>query len=105
MNDFLLELAKMQLDVDNREYRLYYTKTGSPICYSMEELDELYLVIDAVQYAAGKYNVVVKDNKIIELDDTVPEKLVPGNIGTSTLPNNVMVIADTDYCWELKQCY
>jgi len=105
MNDFLQEFAKIQLNSVEVEYRLYYNEsTGEPICYSMEDLNFKYINISKAQYAQGNYNVIIKNNQIVEINDTVPTKLVPGTSGTSTLPNNVMVIADTDYHWELKQC-
>lgn len=105
MNEFLQEFARIKLNSVDVEYRLYYNETtGEPICYSMEDLDIVYVKVSNAQYAQGNYNVVVKNNQLVEINDTVPTKLVPAKSGTSTLPNNVMIIADTDYRWELKQC-
>jgi len=47
------------------EFRVYYDKNGAILFYSMENLPGNYLVITSEQYAASRYDYVVRNGKLI----------------------------------------
>jgi len=107
MNDFLNAFNSISKLENKLEYRLYYNKTtGEPMFYSMDNLPGDFIKITCKEYAVGNYNVFVKDNEIIEINNSAPSKLVPSTQGTSTTKENVMIIDETakNY-WSIKQCY
>jgi hypothetical protein len=85
-------------------YRLYYNEAGEPITYSMEHLPGTYIEVDAETYACAPFNVLVKNERLIELKNTV-QKLRPGETGTPCYPNNVaIVVPETEphQRWSMK---
>ena len=91
------------------EYRLYYnTATGKPIRYTTDALDQGdYLVISKQQYAEGRYDILVIDQKIRTLDSFDQwKKLVPAKDGMSTRADNVMIVDDNSAAkWKIKTYY
>jgi len=86
------------------EYRLYYDKnSGEPLFYSMENEPGTYIVVDQQTYSIGNYHCVVKDGKIINLNTVgAYRKLIPSDTGTTTHPDNIMIIAKTGTHWKTK---
>jgi hypothetical protein len=79
-------------------FRLYYDDTGKVICYTCEELEGNYIVIDAQTYAEARPDIRVIDGKI----STVPvsmlvSKLMPGETGTKCASEDMSIVVGDDY--------
>ena len=75
-------------------FRLYYNNDGTPKCYSMEEMPDKYVEVDAETFAQRPWNVRVIDGKItfIQLPVQV-QKLQPNTeSGTPCDPQDVCVV-------------
>ena len=79
-------------------YRLYYNNDGTPKCYSMEDLTDKYVEVDAETFAMRPWNVRVIDGKIKFIEPPVTvEKLKPGQEqGITCHPKDVCVIVDSE---------
>lgn len=101
-------VKKVKIKVDY-EYRLYYNKVnGKPIRYTTDTVDQGdYLVISKQQYAEGRYDILVIDEKIRTLNSFDQwTKLVPAKHGISTRADNVMIVDDNgDAKWKIKTYY
>ena len=99
---------KVKIKVDY-EYRLYYNKVnGKPIRYTTDTVDQGdYIVISKQQYAEGRYDIQVIDEKICTLDSFDQwTKLVPAKHGMSTRADNVMIVDDNGGAkWKIKTYY
>jgi hypothetical protein len=75
-------------------YRLYYNVDGTPICYSMEELPDKYVEVDAETFALRPWNVHVVDGQIQYIQPPVTvQKLQPNKeIGACCHEQDVCVI-------------
>jgi hypothetical protein len=101
-------VKKVKIKVDY-EYRLYYNKVnGKPIRYTTDTVDQGdYLVISKQQYAEGRYDILVIDEKIRTLNSFDQwTKLVPAKHGISTRADNVMIVDDNGAAkWKIKTYY
>lgn len=102
-------VKKVKIKVEY-EYRLYYNKVnGKPIRYTTDTVDQGdYLVISKQQYAEGRYDILVIDEKIRTLNSFDQwTKLVPDQEGSiSTRTDNVMIVdQDGSARWKLKTYY
>lgn len=84
-----------------REYRLYYDVNGDPVCYSMEDLDGEYIIIDQETYAEGRYDVRVEQGKLIQPNKMTYKKLVPSDDGTETTIYDMSIVGPGRY-WLIK---
>ena len=75
-------------------YRLYYNNDGTPKCYSMEEMPDKYVEVDAETFALRPWNVRVINGKFTIITPPVTvQKLQPTlNLGTPCHPQDVCVI-------------
>jgi hypothetical protein len=88
-------------------YRLYYNDDGTPKCYSMEELADKYVEVDAETFAARPWNIRVVEDKITFIEPPVTvKKLKPNQVqGTACHPKDVCVVVDIqqpNVKWNLK---
>jgi len=84
------------------EYRLYYDpKTNLPIAYSMEDLPGDYITITKDEYAAGRFDIIVKDGKIKKIKNIPIGKLVPSTSGYGTLKNDISIVGNEAF-WKVK---
>jgi len=85
------------------EFRLYYDDTGRALCYTCENLEGNYLVIDADTYHQCRPDVYVVDGKLIKREQaTVIQKLKPSNTGVTCSSDDITMIATEGTTWELK---
>lgn len=86
------------------EYRLYYDDIGSVVCYTTENLEGNYIVIDKLAYATARHDVRVVNNKLIRLaKGSHILKLIPTLSGIGCNRENILVIDETDpVYWDLK---
>ena len=104
----LLNEAKLQNKPVDRECRLYYNKeTGEPIEYSMESLEGDYIEVTKEQYAEGRHDVIIRNNKIMPITEIkYIRKLVPSNTGMPCAPSNVLIVDKTSKSkWCIKGEY
>ena len=53
------------------KYRLYYNDDGSPLFYSMEELEGKFIFVELPIFESSRYDIKIVDGKIRSLTDTV----------------------------------
>lgn len=89
-------------------YRLYHDDQGQPLFYSMEDKPGNYIEITKEQYHRSSSRVQVINGQLVDnTGDKFPSKLVPGELGASTHPQDVtIIVAETDpnRKWNLKIC-
>jgi hypothetical protein len=78
------------------EFRLYYDDNGNVICYSSDRTvyPYKYIVIDAMTYAAGRYDVKVINEKVVRKKaNKFIAKYVKSNEGIKCLSDDISIIA------------
>jgi hypothetical protein len=69
----------------------------------MEDLPGNYIEIDAETFQRGPLNVLVRNNRIVYLDGTLPEKIVPSDAGVMCHHNDVSIVVQTNGTnWQKK---
>jgi hypothetical protein len=102
--EFWAALAPLP-DVPPPTYRLYYTDTGLPLFYTMEQPPGKYVEIDQATFAAAPANVRVVDGKLTYPKTAAALRLHLSDTGTPCHPTNVSVVVDetqTHTKWILK---
>jgi hypothetical protein len=91
------EFLKIWLDTPLPQpvfYRLYHDDRGVPLFYSMEHRPGTYIEIDQETFARNRFDVRVKNGKLVTVKWYTTEKLVPGNEGTPCCPEDVTIVVD-----------
>jgi len=77
------------------EFRLYYDDKGNVVCYSCQQLEGNYIVIDALTYAIARPDVRIIDGKISTVaPDAVVYKLMPSDEGKECASEDISIISD-----------
>lgn len=100
MTNFWKALEQVQVSEPVKiEYRLYYNEDGTVNCYSMEELDGEFIVIDQETYNQFRTDLLVRDGKIIRITNNSSWKLIPTDQQESygCHPTNVSIVVDKNY--------
>ena len=104
---FLKEYQPIELK--QPDFRLYYNDDGSIICYSCENLEGNYVLIDAQTYAECRQDVTIVDGKIETVKPLVlVQKLVESKQGTRCAIDDINIVVSDDYNgettnWEMKK--
>lgn len=86
------------------EFRLYYNKDdGTPLFYSMDDVEGDYIIVDKETYVESPLSVCVVDGKLKKWVFRDVSKLVVGTEGTTCHSNDITVIANEGTVWEYKQ--
>jgi hypothetical protein len=92
-----------------QEFRLYYDDAGNVTYYSMEDLPGTFLVIDRLTFDQQRFDIKVKDGKIVKLNHPASWKLAPAAEGTACHPSDVSIVVAPDAIhkqyWEVKTTY
>ena len=84
------------------EFRLYYDDNGKCLCYTCENLEGNYIVIDGDTYHQCRPDVYVIDGKIVKRSEmTVIHKLKPSTKGVTCSSDDILMIATEGTAWEL----
>lgn len=84
------------------EFRLYYDDNGKCLCYTCENLEGNYIVIDGDTYHQCRPDVYVIDGKIVKRSEmTVIHKLKPSTKGVTCSNDDVTMINTEGTTWEL----
>jgi len=84
------------------EFRLYYSDNGRVLCYTCEDLEGNYIVIDDDTYHQCRPDVYVIDGKIVKTSEmTIITKLKPSTKGVTTSSDDICMIATEGTTWEL----
>ena len=90
------------------EFRLYYDDNGNCICYTCENLEGNYLVVDSQTFAEGRADAKVINGELIKPSNIVNiVKLVLSDEGTICAEEDISIIVDKEYVgpvliWEEK---
>jgi len=81
------------------EFRLYYDDKGKVICYSGEQLDGNYIIIDAATYAEGRPDIRIIDGKISKASTSaIVTKLIANDVeGIECAFEDVSIVIDSSY--------
>lgn len=84
---------------DNRlEFRLYYDSHGNVIYYSMEDLPGDYIIVDRLTFDQARFDIKVRDGKIIKARNPASWKLKPCDQGDYAChPADVTIVVSKDY--------
>lgn len=91
----------------NLEFRLYYNDDGSVLHYSMEDLPGNYIVVDRLTFDQARYDVRIKNGKIVKQRHPASWKLAPADEASYAChKKNVAIIVANDYAnkvyWKVK---
>lgn len=85
------------------EYRLYYDNFGKVLYYSCEDIPGNYIVVDALTYAEGRYDIKVINEQIVQVNNTnTIFKLVLANEGTKCAVEDITIVADDTYIGKIN---
>ena len=102
MGDWSFLSDRKSVKVVHREHRLYYDQDGTPICYSMQELEHDYIVVTPEQFATARYDIKVIDKKIVyPRRGSIRRKLAPSDQGYLTDKEDIC-LPGTSRHWNLK---
>jgi hypothetical protein len=76
-------------------FRLYYDKTGKPICYSRHAREENFIEVTPEEFAIGDMNVDIINGTIVHHAPPPPPKLKPSNTGTMCHRDDVTVVVES----------
>lgn len=80
-----------------QQHRLYYDEKGRPLFYSMEDLPGTWIEVTPTEYVIARYDIKIKDGKIIELPKTFHiNKLRPATKGIACHPQDICLIVSAD---------
>lgn len=87
-----------EVNISAPEFRLYYDNDGNVICYSGEkaELPYNFIVIDAISFAECRFDVKVKDGKIVKNNTVIYSKYVLNQEGISCSKEDICIIVAND---------
>jgi hypothetical protein len=104
MSNFFKAIKNLKPNKKNVcEYKLYYDKeNGEPLFYSMDNDGGDYIVVDKKTYSEGRYDVYVKDKKLIKRIFKDISKLTQHGIETTCLDNDITIVADKGMNWSLR---
>lgn len=75
------------------EFRLYYDDTGRALCYTCENLEGNYVVIDADTYHQCRPDVYVINGLLVKREQaTVIQKLKPSSTGVTCSSDDICMI-------------
>jgi len=87
-------------------YRLYHDDSGTPVIYTMENLDGKYIEVTREQYVAADYKIKVVDGKLVHLQPVqIIRKLKPGQSGVPCHPSDVTIVMEdsgTNTKWQKR---
>lgn len=90
------------------EFRLYYDDNGDCICYTCDNLEGNYLVVDSQTFAEGRPDVKVINGELIKPSNTLNiVKLVISDEGAICAVEDISIVVDKEYIgpvlkWEEK---
>jgi hypothetical protein len=83
--------------IEKPEFRLYYDEQGSIICYSGDKLEGNYVVVDALTFAEGRYDLRIIDGKLIKNSTHATIiRLTPSDTGTLCAIEDLSVIVSEE---------
>ena len=105
--EFLIVLTQAP-QAPTLNYRLYYNDAGAPVLYTMEDLDGVYIEVDAETYARAPFNVRVVNGELQYIKPKIiVQKLRPNDsVGVACDPRDVCVIVSPDQPhtkWNMEQ--
>lgn len=79
------------------ELRLYYDESGKVLCYSCENFEGNYIVIDAQTYAECRHDIKVIDGKIVrDYKSSFISRLYTSDEGILCDKEDISVIVESD---------
>ena len=113
MDPFLQALAEFNWTQPEKqlEFRLYYNvEDGTPLCYSMEDLPGDFIAVDSQTFNECRFDIVVRDEKIIRVSVPQSWKLVESDSGDYVCHGNDITLIVDESCtnkkyWKAKITY
>jgi hypothetical protein len=86
------------------EFRLYYDDKGYVVCYTCEQLEGNYVLIDSLTFAEARPDVRVVDGRLVRAGTgSVISRLYPSTVGTMCEAEDISIVTSKDgQFWELK---
>ena len=85
------------------EFRLYYDDKGYVMCYTCEQLEGNYVLIDSLTFAEARPDVRVVDGRLVRAGTgSVISRLYPSDTGILCEAEDVSIITEADgQYWKL----
>lgn len=86
------------------EFRLYYDDKGYVVCYTCEQLEGDYILVDSLTFAEARPDVRVVDGRIVRAGTgSVVSRLYPSKRGTMCETEDISIITLKDgQHWQLE---
>lgn len=86
------------------EFRLYYDDKGYVVCYTCEQLEGNYILIDSLTFAEARPDIRVVDGRIVRAGTgSVISRLYPSAIGTMCEAEDISIVTETSgQYWKLE---
>jgi hypothetical protein len=98
MNDIETQIVWEATVVKPPEFRLYYDDRGAVVCYTTENLEGNYVVIDALTFAQSRPDVRVVDGKVLQsFSGAVVSKLYPNTVGMCCASEDISIVVDDTF--------
>lgn len=113
MDPFLQALAEFDWSQPEQrlEFRLYYNpEDGTPLHYSMEDLPGTFIVIDAQTFNELRFDIIIRDGKVIRTSVPQSWKLTPTETGDYAChADDITIVVGNDFenkkYWKAKITY
>ncbi len=81
-----------------QEFRLYHDDTGNVLYYSMEDLPGNYIIIDRQVFEEHRFDIKIRDGKIIKQNHPASWKLTPTDSASYAChASDVSIVVSDDY--------
>lgn len=87
--------------VTEKENRIYYDDKGKVVCYSHEQKDYRYIVVDDKTYAERRQDIKIVNEKITRPNSGSYKKLIPSEEGITCSYDDVSIISEEGQNWSL----
>lgn len=96
--DGVEQLILESVETPKVEYRLYYDVEGKVLCYTCDEIEGNYIVVDQQTYSEMRYDWKIINGKLTKLlPGIVISKLKPNQEGINCARDDISIVVDKNF--------